>query len=143
MVATIITVRCGTLGADGKLVPAGAEHEVRHDRMQRISEMYIQPCHSPSAVTLKPATVMPNQDRNSEMNSTTVAMPAILSASDQRAASNLKAGTDDGSWTPPRRVRAAAGAGALTAGAAWVAVELEPNVAPQLGQAVASSAASV
>ena len=38
---------------------------------------------------------------------------------------------------------AAAGAGALTAGAAWVAVELEPNVAPQLGQAVASSAASV
>ena len=34
------------------------------------------------------------------------------------------------------------GAGALTAGAAWVAVELALNVAPQLGQVVASSAAS-
>ena len=40
-------------------------------------------------------TLMPNQDKNSEMNSTIVAMPAIRSASDQRAASNLKAGIDD------------------------------------------------
>jgi len=83
-------------------------------------------------------------------------MPAILSASDQRAASNLKAGIDDPLDAAAAGAAAAGaaaagagggagagGAGALTAGAAWVAVELEPNVAPQLGQAVASSAASL
>ena len=43
----------------------------------------------PLAVTVMPMTVMPNQDRNSEMKSTIVATPAIRSASDQRAASNL------------------------------------------------------
>jgi len=86
------------------------------------------------------------------MNNTIVATPAIRSASDQRAASNLKAGIDDPLAAAAGGAAAAgvaaagvaaAGVGALTAGAAWVAVELEPNVAPQLGQAVASSAASV
>jgi len=69
------------------------------------------------------------------------AIPAIRSANDQRAASNLKAGIDDALDAAAAGAAGAAGAGALTAGAAWVAVELEPSVAPQLGHAVASSAA--
>ncbi len=71
------------------------------------------------------------------MNSTTVATPAILSARDQRAASNLKAGRDD----PLDAAAGAAGAAGAAAGGegaavgiGWVAVAVEPSGAPQLGQ---------
>jgi len=102
-------------------------------------------------------TLTPNQDRNSEMNRTIEATPAIRSARDQRAASNLKAGTDDPVDAEPAGAAAsgggvlaaggggaaAAGGGVLTAGAAVVVAALAPNEAPQLGQNVASSAASL
>jgi hypothetical protein len=79
------------------------------------------------------------------MNKTIEAIPAIRSASDQRAASNLKAGTDDPVDAEPAGAggAAAAGGGVLTAGAAVVVAALAPNGAPQLGQNVASSAASL
>jgi len=86
-----------------------------------------------------------------------VATPAIRSASDQRATSNLNAGIDDALDAGPAGAAAAgggvlaaggggaaaAGGGVLTAGAAVVVAALAPNGAPQLGQAVASSAASL
>ena len=94
------------------------------------------------AVTVIPITLMPNQDKNSEMNRTIVATPAIRSASDQRAALKLYAGTEDAAAAAAGAGGAVAGAGALTAGAAWVAVASALSEAPQLGQALASSAAT-
>ena len=88
-----------------------------------------------------PITLMPNQDKNSEMNRTIVATPAIRSASDQRAALKLYAGTEDAAAAAGAG-GAVAGAGALTPGAAWVAVASALSEAPQLGQALASSAAT-
>jgi hypothetical protein len=79
---------------------------------------------------------------NKEMKSTTDAIPAILSASDQRAASNLKAGRVDPLDAAAGAV-APAGAAAGAAGGGWVAVAVEPSDAPQLGHAVASSGASL
>ena len=87
-----------------------------------------------------PMTLTPNHDKNSEMNSTTVATPAIRSARDQRAASNLYAGIADALGAAAAD---AAGAGALTDGASWVPLEPALSDAPQLGQALASSAASL
>src|SRR5271157_4149053 len=93
-----------------------------------------------------PMTLTPNHDRNSEMSSTTEAIPAIRSAVDQRAASNLYAGTDEpvDAAAAGAPAGAAAGGGVPAAGApAAAAVELAPSGAPQLGQKVASSAASL
>src|ERR1700722_12645595 len=114
--------------------------------MQRIRESHIHPCHNPLTDPLPKPKEMVNQGRNRQMKSTTVAMPAIRSARDHRAMSNLKGGTADVLAPAPAPAGAAAGgamppgggpaAGAPCAGAAAVL-----RAAAQIGQWVAPSLA--
>src|ERR1700733_7582469 len=100
--------------------------------MLRISVMYIQPCHNPLTDPLTKPSETVNQGRNRLMKSRIVAMPVIRSASDHRAASNLKAGTDRVDAAPAALADAAAGA--PMAGAAWAAAAPAPRGAPQFEQ---------
>jgi hypothetical protein len=88
-------------------------------------------------------TLSLNQDKNSEMKRTTVATPAMRSASDQRAAENLYAGM----LVPVDPVDPldadAAPAGAPTPEEDEACPAAECSDAPHLEQNAASSAASL
>src|SRR5580692_7522114 len=110
--------------------------------MQRISESHIHPCHNPLTDPLPKPKEMVNQGRKRQMKSTTVATPAIRSARDQRATSNLNGGTAD-VLAPAPAAAAAGGAmppgGGPAVGAPCAGAAAALSAAPQLGQWLASS----
>src|ERR1700722_14408793 len=114
--------------------------------MQRISESHIHPCHNPLTDPLPKPKEMVNQGRKRQMKSTTVATPAIRSARDQRATSNLNGGSA-GELAPAPAAAAAVAGGAMppggggTAGAPCAGAAAALSAAPQLGQWLASSLA--
>src|ERR1700722_1623182 len=97
--------------------------------MERISESHIHPCHNPLTDPLPKPKEMVNHGRKRQMKSTSVATPAIRSAVDHRATSNLKGGTAD--------VAAPAPAGAAAGGA------MPPGGGPAAGAPCAGAAAAL
>src|SRR5580704_19247019 len=114
--------------------------------MDRIRDSHIHPCHNPLTDPLAKPKDTVNQGRKRQMKSTSVATPAIRSARDHRATSNLNGGTADALAPAPAPAGAAAGGamppgGGPAGGAPCAGAAAALSAAPQFGQWLASSLA--